>query len=375
MSLYLQPALEKRGKNKICTCGKGRYTRFFLCRKRIGVLRWRAREHRGKSCKRPIGGIETYASNAAASADNYAAQTQPAALDVKKTAPWILFVIFFGVLNETVFNVSTPKIAEQYALQSSGVSWVMTGFIIAFGIGSVIYGKLSDMISLKKLIVIGLLIYNGASLLGLSLQASYPAVIAARALQGAGAAAIPALIMVIIARYFKPEDRGKVFGMLNSTAAFSVGVGPVIGGFVSSRLHWSLLFLLPLFTLVAIPFFRRTLPDEAPSPGKVDIPGATLLALGLGLLILYLTDNRWYYFAVSLALLAWFTLHIRRAEQPFIEPSLFAKRKFILGVLAGFIVFCTVMGIMFVMPLMLNGVHGLSTGAATRSSSMSDSAC
>ncbi|KIL39162.1 tetracycline resistance protein [Gordoniibacillus kamchatkensis] len=290
-------------------------------------------------------------------------ETQTVSFDLKKTVPWILFVIFFGVLNETVFNVSTPKIAEQYALQPSGVSWVVTSFILTFGIGSVIYGKLSDMISLKKLITIGMLIYNVASLLGFALQASYPLVIAARALQGAGAAAIPALIMVIIVRYFRVEDRGKVFGMLNSTAAFSVGVGPVIGGFISSRLHWSLLFLLPLFTLIAIAFFRRVLPDEAPKPGKVDIPGAVLLALGLGLLILYLTDTRPYYLIVSLALLLWFGLHIRRAEEPFIDPSLFAKRKFIRGVLAGFILFCTVMGIMFVIPLMLNGVHGLSTGA------------
>ena len=81
-------------------------------------------------------------------------------MNPKKLIPWIVYLIFFAVLNETVFNVSTPKLAEQFALSPSGVSWMMTIFLVFFGIGSVIYGKLSDIYSLRKLIVIGIVIYN-----------------------------------------------------------------------------------------------------------------------------------------------------------------------------------------------------------------------
>jgi DHA2 family metal-tetracycline-proton antiporter-like MFS transporter len=289
------------------------------------------------------------------------ADTGEVTLDLKKTVPWIIFLIFFAVLNETVFNVSTPAIAKQYTLTPSGVSWVLTTFIIFFGIGSVIYGKLSDIYSLKKLIVIGILIYNVGSILGFALQDSYPIVIISRAIQGAGASAIPALIMVVVARYFSPAERGKVFGILTSTVAFAIGVGPVIGGFVSGTYHWTYLFLIPLFTLISIPFFRNILPDEEKKEGKVDIFGAFLIGLGIASIILYLSFPDWYFLVGGLVLLGWFVVHIHRSSNPFIEPALFKNNLFRSGLLVGFLIFCIVMGIMFVIPLMLNAVNDIGT--------------
>ncbi|WP_248930027.1 MFS transporter [Paenibacillus hamazuiensis] len=284
-------------------------------------------------------------------------------LNLKRTVPWIVYIIFFGVLNETMFNVSTPSIAAQFQLQPSGVSWIITSFIIFFGIGSVIYGKLSDLYSLKKLITIGIIIYTIGSVLGFALQSSYLFVILARALQGAGASAIPALIMVVVARYFSPSDRGKVFGMLTSTVSFSVGVGPVIGGFISGHYHWSFLFIVPVFTLISLPFFRSVLPDEEPRPGRVDVPGAFMLGFGLASLVLFLTYPEWYYLTASAVLLIAFVFHIRRTPEPFIEPKLLRNRLFRVGLIVGFIVFCIVMGIMFVLPLLLSKIYGLDTTA------------
>ena len=172
-------------------------------------------------------------------------------LDVKKTLPWILFLIFFAVLNETVFNVSIPAIAQQYALTPTGVSWMMTTFIVFFGVGSVVFGRLSDLFSLKRLIFIGVIVYAVGSLTGFLLSFSYPMILVARALQGIGGSAIPALVMVIVARYFAPEVRGRLFGSIGSVISFAAGIGPVIGGLVSAHLHWAWLFLIPLLTLVA----------------------------------------------------------------------------------------------------------------------------
>ena len=154
---------------------------------------------------------------------------------MKKLVPWIVYLIFFAVLNETVFNVSTPMIAKQFQLTPSGVSWMMTIFMVFFGVGSVIYGKLSDLFSLRRLIIIGVLIYNVGSVLGFALRASYPLVIAARAIQGIGASAIPALVFVVVARYFADSERGKIFGFITSTVSFGIGLGPVVGGFVAGR--------------------------------------------------------------------------------------------------------------------------------------------
>ncbi|MBO0783430.1 MAG: MFS transporter, partial [Ktedonobacteraceae bacterium] len=130
-------------------------------------------------------------------------------MKVKKLVPWIIYLIFFAVLNETVFNVSTPLIAKQFSLTPSGVSWMMTIFMIFFGIGSVIYGKLSDIYSLRRLIITGIVIYSLGSIMGFALQLSYPLVIVARAIQGMGASAIPALIFVVVARSFAEAERGK----------------------------------------------------------------------------------------------------------------------------------------------------------------------
>ncbi len=282
-------------------------------------------------------------------------------LDVRGTVPWIIFLVFFGVLNETVFNVSTPAIAHQFGLTPTGVSWVMTTFIVFFGIGSVVYGRLSDLFSLKKLICIGVSIYAGGSALGFALQSSYAAIIVARAIQGAGASAIPALIMVVVARHFAPTDRGKVFGTITSTVAFAAGVGPVVGGFVSGALHWTYLFLIPLVTVVSIPFFLKVLPREKRREGGVDLLGAALVAAGVALFILFLSFLSWYFLAASLLGLGVFGFHIRRARSPFIQPALLANRKFRAGSIVGFVIFATGIGIIFLIPLMLSSLHGMST--------------
>ena len=279
----------------------------------------------------------------------------------KRMVPWISYLIFLSVVNETVFNVSTPKIAEQFGLGPSGVGWMMTAFMVFFGIGSIIYGKLFDILGPRVLVVAGVAIYSTGSALGFALRFSYPLVIAARAVQGMGASAIPALVFGIVARYFSPEERGRVFGLIMSTVSFGIGLGPVIGGFVSGSLHWSFLFLIPLLTLVSVPFFLKGLPREQRRSGGLDLVGAALMALAVGSLVLCLDLGAWYYLAAFVLFLGAFVLRIRSASEPFIEPALFRNVKFRDGVIVAFSLFSVVIGILFLVPLMLHSVHSLST--------------
>jgi len=279
----------------------------------------------------------------------------------RKLVPWIIYLIFFAVLNETVFNVSTPMIARQFSLTPSGVSWMMTIFMVFFGIGSVIYGRLADIYSLRTLIMVGVVIYNAGSLLGFALQHSYPLVVMARAIQGAGGSAIPALVFVAVARYFEPSERGKLFGFITSMVSFAIGLGPVLGGFVSSTLSWPYLFLIPILMVVALPFLSRELPPEPRREGAVDVTGAVLVALTVGGLIVFLNFSRWYYLAAFLGLLSLFILRIHTARDPFIKPSLFANARFRSGVIVGFCLFAIVIGTMFLVPLMLSDVYGVTT--------------
>ena len=280
---------------------------------------------------------------------------------MKKLVPWITYIIFFAVLNETVFNVSTPKIAEQFSLTPAGVSWMMTIFMIFFGIGSVIYGRLSDIYSLKRLIIIGLIVYNIGSLMGFILQFSYPLVIIARAVQGMGGSAIPALVFVAVARYFEPAERGKIFGLITSTVSLGIGLGPVIGGFVSGTLHWSYLFLIPPLMLISTPFLIKVLPDEIRQKGTIDVPGAILVAITVGFLVVYLNFNQWYYLLAFIGFMLVFMVRSVSIPEPFINPALFKNVRFRNGVIVGFSLFSIVIGILFLIPLMLHAVYGLET--------------
>ncbi|WP_019120477.1 MFS transporter [Brevibacillus massiliensis] len=280
--------------------------------------------------------------------------------DIRKSVPWLYFVIFFSVLNESVFNVATPSIAKQFALDAAGVSWVVTIFFIVFGMGMVIFGKLSDMYSIKKLITIGIALYSLGSILGFALQSWYPAVILSRAMQGAGGSAIPALVFALVARFFTSDERGKLFGVITSTASFAVGIGPVLGGYIAGTFNWAYLFLIPLPVLVAIPFFQKLLPTEQRRAGRLDVIGALLLGIVVSMLILFTTEARWLYLCTAFITLVFFIVHIRRAKEPFVDPALFANPLYRSGLVIGFLIFGTVMSVMFVIPLMLHNMYDLS---------------
>jgi DHA2 family metal-tetracycline-proton antiporter-like MFS transporter len=281
--------------------------------------------------------------------------------NMKKSVPWIYYILFFAVLNESVFNVSTPSIAKQFGLDASGVSWVITIFIVVFGMGSVIFGKLSDIFSVKKLITLGIVLYSLGSVLGFTFQSWYPAVIVARAVQGAGASAIPALIMIMVARYFTQEERGKMFGVITSTVSFAIGIGPVLGGYIAASFHWAYLFLVPLPVIIAIPFFQKLLPKEERGTGKLDVPGAVLMGIVVSTVILFTTEASWFYLLAAVIALVLFIVRIRRAKEPFVDPALFANPLYRSGLIIGFLIFSSVLAMMFVIPLMLSKMYGLST--------------
>ncbi|MDF2645464.1 MAG: transporter [Paenibacillus sp.] len=281
--------------------------------------------------------------------------------EIKRSVLWIYYVIFFAVLNESVFNVSTPSIAKQFGLDASGVSWVVTIFFIVFGMGMVIFGKLSDMYSIKKLITIGISLYAFGSILGFVCQSWYPAVILSRAIQGAGGSAIPALIFVMVARFFTVKERGRMFGIITSTVSFAIGIGPVLGGYIAGSFHWAFLFLVSVPVVIAIPFFQKFLPVEPRKAGKLDVVGAVLLGVVISTLILFTTEGNWIYLGVVLIALILFIVHIRRAKEPFVEPALFTNSLYRNGLIIGFLIFGTVMSVMFVIPLMLSNIYGLDT--------------
>ena len=105
-------------------------------------------------------------------------------------------VLAFAVMNGTMFNVAIPDIAEDFNLQPSQVSWVITSFTTLFAIGTLIYGKLADLYSIRTLYTISLLLFSAGSFIGF-LSPNFETLIAARALQAMGAAAVPPLSFLV----------------------------------------------------------------------------------------------------------------------------------------------------------------------------------
>jgi DHA2 family metal-tetracycline-proton antiporter-like MFS transporter len=268
------------------------------------------------------------------------------------------FIVFFSVLNGTMFNVSIPDIAAEFGLMPSEVSWVMTAYIITFALGSVTYGKLADIYPVKNLITAGLILLSAGSVIGL-FAAWYPVLIAARVVQASGGASIPALAMLIATQYFPSNIKGRVLGVIASTVAFSGGIGPVLGGFITGTFHWRYLFLFSFVTLLAIPLFRRLLPHEKKRGHGFDTLGALTMGGGVASLLLFVTQAVWWFLLLSVVLLSAFAAHIRKVENPFIRPALLKNRRFRNTVVSAAVSISTVFGMLFMTPIMLREINGL----------------
>ncbi len=276
----------------------------------------------------------------------------------KKITIPLSFIIFFSVLNGMMFQVAVPDISAEFRLLPSEVSWVMTGYILVFALGSLMYGKLADIFPVKNLITTGLLLMNAGSIIGL-FTIWYPMLIVGRLMQAGGGASIPALAMIVVTKYFPTNLRGKVLGVIASTVALAAGIGPILGGFISGMLHWRYLFVTSLFTFIAIPFLRRLLPDEKKHKGSYDRKGAVLIMSGTALLLVYITQGKWWFLPAGIFLLGWFSFHIRHTDAPFISPSLFLNHSYRNTIITTFLSIGTVFGMMFMVPIMLRDLNGL----------------
>lgn len=156
-----------------------------------------------------------------------------------------------------VLNVSLPDIANDFNKPPASTNWVNTAFMLTFSIGTAVYGKLSDQLGIKRLLLFGIIINCFGSVIGFVGHSFFSLLIMARFIQGAGAAAFPALVMVVVARYIPKENRGKAFGLIGSIVAMGEGVGPAIGGMIAHYIHWSYLLLIPMITIITVPFLMK----------------------------------------------------------------------------------------------------------------------
>ena len=224
----------------------------------------------------------------------------PVAIVGRRTVPirTVLVVscsgVFMAFLDNTIVSIAFPNMLESFSDASLGtLSWVFNVYNIALAALLVPAGRFTDLFGRRKLFAAGVVIFTVASAL-CAVAPSIGALIAARALQGAGAAIIlPASLGLILAAY--PEDRrNQAVALWSATGALAAGLGPSIGGLLVNIADWRLVFLINLPIGLVVWRMANSRLVESRAPGRRSLPdmvGALLLAIAIALLSLAIVQG------------------------------------------------------------------------------------
>src|SRR5699024_3355209 len=256
-----------------------------------------------------------------------------------------------------VLNVSLPDIAISFNTSPTITNWVNTAYMLTFSIGTAVYGKLSDQVSIKKLLILGIILSCLGSLIGFFGHKHFLILILGRLIQGIGSAAFPSLVMVVVSRNITKAKQGKAFGFIGSIVALGEGIGPSIGGVVTHYIHWSYLLIIPIFTLITIPFLNKIMEPGESQKGDLDILGILLMSISIISFMLFTTSYKWFYLITFVIFFIIFIKHIVKVTHPFIDPALRKNPSFIFGLISGALIFATVAGFMSMVPYMMKALY------------------
>lgn len=220
--------------------------------------------------------------------------------EVLRAMSGLLLLMFVTMVSSTVVSVALPQIIGALKGTQSQYTWVVTATLLTSTASTPIWGKLADIFSKKALLNISIALFFVCSL-GAGFSQNTGMLIGFRALQGLGMGALQILIQVIIAAMISPKERGRYNGYLGGVMAVATVGGPLLGGAIADASwlgwRWCFFFALPL-TALAFVILSRTLhlpavDRDAAAKVKVDYLGAMLIAVGVSVLLLWVTfvDN------------------------------------------------------------------------------------
>jgi len=208
----------------------------------------------------------------------------------------LLLVLFVSMLSVTIVSVALPQIVGSLNGTQAQYTWVVTAALLASTAATPIWGKLADLFSKKLLIQISIVMFMVSSL-ACGLAQNTGQLIAFRVLAGLGMGALQVLVQVVIAAMIPPKERGRYNGYLGAVMAVATVGGPLLGGVLAdSWLGWRWCFFISVpFCLAAFLLLSKTLhiADVRKDDVKIDYVGATLIAAGVSLLLIWVTfvDN------------------------------------------------------------------------------------
>src|SRR3954469_9118037 len=219
---------------------------------------------------------------------------------VRRTAtnPWVVLVLvclaqFMVVLDATIVNVALPSIQTDLNLSDSSLQWIVNAYNLVFGGFLLLGGRLGDLLGRKRLFLVGLVIFTGASLLD-GLATSDAMLIGARALQGLGAALIsPAALSIISTTFREGAERGRALAVWAAIAIGGSAVGLILGGALTQYFSWPWIFFVNIPVGIAAFFLSlRFVPESVDihAHRSYDIAGAITVTGGLMALVYAIVD-------------------------------------------------------------------------------------
>ena len=285
--------------------------------------------------------------------------------------------LFMIMLDNTVVNVALPSIQQDLAISTSELEWVVNAYALTFGVLLLTGGKLADLVGRRAIFIAGLVVFTGASL-WCGLAGGAESLIAARTVQGIGAALMNPATLSIITATFPPRQRGMAIGIWAGVSALALAIGPLVGGILTEKIHWGWIFFINVPVGIAGVLAARVFIDESKDTSqeqRLDVPGLVTSALGLFAITLALietNDHPWgstivmSLLAVGIALMVLFVLLELHQRLPMLDMSLFRERQFAGANTVMFLVGLAMFGIFFYNSLFFQRVLGygaIKTGA------------
>ncbi|HEY3960167.1 MAG TPA: DHA2 family efflux MFS transporter permease subunit [Solirubrobacteraceae bacterium] len=261
--------------------------------------------------------------------------------EVERSRKWTLGIVsvalFMAVLDNLVVSVALPTIHRDLHASIQSLEWTVNAYVLSYAVLLLTGAALGDRFGRKRMFVSGVAIFTAASAAA-ALAPNTGLLVAARAVQGGGAAIVTPLTLTLLAEAFPAEKRGMAIGVWSGVSGIAVAIGPLIGGAVVQGISWHWIFWINVpIGLVVIPLALRWLNESHGPYGTLDLRGLALASTGSFGLVFGLVRAQslgWTSATVLVSLIAGvlllvaFVLWELRTREPMLPMSFFAKRSF-----------------------------------------------
>jgi len=284
---------------------------------------------------------------------------------------WTLGIVsvalFMVVLDNLVVSVALPTIHRDLGASIQSLEWTVNAYVLAYAVLLLTGAALGDRFGRKRMFLTGLSVFTAASAAA-ALAPTTDLLVAARAVQGAGAAMVTPLTLTLLAEAFPQEKRGLAIGVWSGVSGIAVALGPLVGGAVVQAISWHWIFWINVpIGLVLGPLALRWLRESRGPYGTLDLRGLALGSTGAFGVVFGLVRAQtlgWTSATIltsiglGIILLAAFVLFERRTPEPMLPMSFFAKRSFAVTNVASLSMYFGMFGSIFFLSQYMQNVLG-----------------